>query len=151
MGVLTPEYAAQVLERLASIPRDAAPLWGKLTASQMVGHMNEVVRYTMGEGKDVPYRGNWKSRYLFRPLIVGQIVKMPRNVRLPRTDGSRMPRVIPDGTVDALRDTLEEYLRRWDDRSLPARVHPFFGLLSARAWRRLHYAHFEHHLAQFGM
>ena len=149
MGVMTRAHAERVLERLAAMPPDATPLWGTMTAAQMVGHLNAVVRYTMGEGQEMPYRGNWKSRFIFRTLILRQIVRMPRNVRLPRADGTRGPRHMPDGTVDALRETLEEYFQRLDAGTLPARVHPFFGVLSAADWRRMHYAHFQHHLAQF--
>lgn len=151
MGKMTCAYAETAVNRLASLRPEASPAWGTLAPAQMIGHLNQVVRYTIGEGPDVPFRGNWKSRYIFRPLILGQLVKMPRNVRLPNPDGSRGPRTFPDGRLDALRESLDEYLRRVDTRSLPARMHPYFGVVSPAGWRRFHYAHFEHHLTQFGL
>lgn len=150
MGSMTREYAAVAIDRLGRIQPDAAPQWGKLTPPQLLGHLRDTVRYTMGEGPDVPYRGNWKTRYIFRHLIIAQLVRIPRNIRLPNPDGSRTPHTFPDGTLDELRATIDEYLNRAEQNSLPPRVHPYFGVLSPRAWRRFHYAHFEHHLAQFG-
>lgn len=151
MAKLNTNYAHLALGRLEKLTDDATPRWGTMTAAQMVGHLNQVVLYTMGHGPEMPYRGNWKSRYVFRPLIVGQFVKMPRNVRLPRPEGSRGPRVFPEGTLEELRVTLDEYLRRAECRDLPARMHPFFGRMAPWAWQRIHHSHFEHHLAQFAL
>lgn len=149
MGTMSRAYAGAVLERLSRIDPAASPAWGEMTVDKMYGHLNQAVLYTMGHGPEFTFRGNWKTRYLVRPLILGQIVKIPRNVRLPNPDGSRKPPVIPDGSVDEIRASLDEYLRRFEIRDLPSRTHPFFGQLSPAGWQRFHYAHFEHHLAQF--
>lgn len=103
----------------------------------------------MGEYPPLPSRANWRSRWVFRPLILHGLVAIPRNVRLPRQHGTASS--MPEGSLDALCRALDEYLDRREAGALPAVVHPFFGMLSARAWVRFHVRHFEHHLNQFGV
>jgi len=144
------KYAEEVLARLSALPPDAKPQWGSMTLSQMVGHVNLVVRYTLGEQSELPFKGNWRTRRIFGPLILNGIVKIPKNVRLPRPEGAKTPPPPPEGDLDTLRLSLDEYLKRAEAGGLPARPHPFFGMLTPRQWRRFHRVHTEHHLTQFG-
>lgn len=139
-----------VIAQLATLSEDTRPQWGKMTLPQMRGHLRMVVEYTMGQGPELPFRGNWKSRHIFRRLIISGLVPIPHNIKLPRQkDGSEVP--MPDATLNELKQTLDEYLRTVEAGRAPARTHPFFGVLSAKEWQGFHAAHFKHHLLQFGL
>lgn len=145
-------YADWMLERLAGLAPDAAPLWGTMRGSQCVGHLNQVLRYSLGDGPDMPFKGNWKSRVVFRPLIVNQFVQIPKGIRMPRPVGAKQAPVIPDLEVETLRETVERYLAAVSSGALPAtRMHPFFGPLDGGTWQKFHVAHCGHHLRQFGV
>ncbi|HNT86430.1 MAG TPA: DUF1569 domain-containing protein [Candidatus Hydrogenedentes bacterium] len=149
MPVFDRAYAARALDRLSRVPLDATPQWGKMTPAQLFAHLAATVRYSMGEGPPLPFRGNWRSRWIFGPLILHGLAAIPRNIRLPQRKGA--PETPPESDLESLRQTVEEYLARRDAGTLPAAMHPFFGELSARAWGKFHVRHFEHHMAQFGL
>jgi len=151
MSGMDRKHAEQVLARLESVTQDAQPLWGRMTAPQLFGHLTDSLRYTMGEGPSMPFRGNWVSRTLLRPLIAGGWVAMPKNVKLPRLEGQKTRPPMREGTLDELRTVMDAYLDGFASGSLPPRMHPFFGLLPAATWNRLHVQHFKHHLKQFGV
>ena len=138
------------LDRLATLTPGTAPRWGKMNSAQVIGHLNAVVRYTMGELPALPDRSTWFSRWVFKPLIVHGLVAIPHNVKIPSRPGKPDP-VVPEGTLDQLRATIDEYLARSARGDLGPAVHPFFGVLSAATWAKFHYRHFEHHLTQFGV
>ncbi|MBX7258867.1 MAG: DUF1569 domain-containing protein [Candidatus Hydrogenedentes bacterium] len=148
--MMTRQYADEIIQRLSALSLDTKPKWGTSTLPQILGHLTDVVRYTMGEGPDMLFKGNWKTRTIFRTLIINQIVAIPHNVRIPRRVGSKGPVVLRDGDLESLKKTLDEYLSQAESGNLASRIHPFFGELSAKSWRKFHVAHFTHHLNQFG-
>lgn len=142
-------YARNAIERLRVLPLDRQPQWGKMSVLQLFGHLTEVLRYAMGEGPDMPYKGTWMTSRVFGPLVLIGLVKIPRNVALPSETGPEPPPV-PEGDLDTLESTFAEFIRRGNAGELGARVHPFFGVLSARKWRAFNVVHTHHHLTQFG-
>ena len=151
MAGLNQAFAEEIIKKLERVDPGAKPIWGKMTAPQMIGHLRKVLQYTMGEGPSMPFRGNWFSRHVLRHLIVHQVVAMPKNVRLPRPKGMKDMPPPAEATTGELLETLHEYLERHQRQELPSRVHPFFGELGPEAWNKLHVAHFKHHLKQFGV
>lgn len=150
MPKLDAALAEKIVSRMSTLSEDTRPQWGKMTPAQMRGHLRMVVEYTMGNGKEIPFKGNWKSRMIFRPLILNGIVPIPHNIKVPRQkDGSEVP--TPDATVEELQSTLKRYVEAVAAGKLSPRTHPFFGLLSAAEWQKFHAAHFKHHMTQFGV
>ena len=143
--------ADEIVRRLSALKSDATPRWGTSTATQILGHLTDTVRYTMGDGLDLPFKGSWKTRNVYKPLLINQIVPIPHNVRIPSRDGQPRRDAFRDGTLDELKWALDEYLRGVDAGKWGERMHPFFGLLKPVQWRKFHCAHFEHHLTQFGV
>ncbi len=148
---LTRPMATEMLERLSGIPRQAEPRWGKMNPLQMIGHLTEVFRYTLGDGQDMPFAGNFKSRTLYTFLLLYGIADFPKNVQLPDRKGAgKRPRAV-EGNMDDLADAVECYLESYGAGTLSGRIHPFFGEMSVQAWRRFHFYHTRHHMRQFGM
>jgi len=147
---MTRQYADEIIQRLTALPADVKPLWGASTLPQIIGHLIDTVRYTMGQGADLPFKGNWKTRTIYRVLIINQIVAIPHNIRLPRPDGKKGAFTFREGDIATLKATLDEYVGHVEAGDLPSRIHPFFGVLPPTTWRKFHVAHFTHHLKQFG-
>jgi hypothetical protein len=138
------------LDRFQKIAPDAAPCWGKMTVPQMIGHVNGAVRYSMGYGPDIPFKGNWKTKYIFAPLILNGIKQVPRNIKVPRPKGAQSfdP---PVAELATLESTLNELLAKARDGSFNPPHHPFFGMIGPHGWMKFHGVHLDHHLRQFGV
>ena len=144
-------YSGEVIARLVSLKPDTKPRWGKSTPAQILGHLTDAVRYCQGAGPEIPFKGSWKAKYVFKPLLINQLVAIPHNVRLPKRDGSARADAFREGTLDELKAALDEYLSRADAGTLTGRMHPFFGFMTSTQWLKFHRAHFKHHLGQFGL
>ena len=153
MKMLDRTLAAEIVYKLGQIPADATPRWGKMSRDQLYGHLALVMRHMLAQTPPLPFKGNWKSRHIFRHLILNGIVEIPHNIRLPRPTG--LPKgeelVPPTCSLEDFQRALDEYLSAAESGSLPPAMHPFFGLLTVTEWRKFHIAHFKHHLKQFGV
>lgn len=144
-------YITHIVEKLGTLGLDAKPLWGTMNRAQVLGHLNATVCYTLGQGKEMPFKGNWKSRRVFKPLILNGIVAIPKGVKIPRPPGVGKEQMFPDATLEQLQASLEVALQQFRSGAVQPRMHPFFGMLTGREWARFHVAHFTHHMKQFGV
>lgn len=144
-------FAREVVSRVASLPDDARPAWGTLTRGQLIAHLANTLYYTLGEGPDLPFKGNFLSRTLFKFLILNGFKEIPHNIRLPRPAEVPKDQWFQEGPVEMLREAVDAYFSAVEKGGLPARMHPFFGPLNEKEWRKLHGQHFAHHLRQFGL
>jgi hypothetical protein len=131
--------------RIARLTPGQRPLWGRMSAPQMVTHLADAVRMATGE-LPIPMKKTFARYTPIKQLLV-YVVPFPRNVptakQLQRAPGEW------GAELADLRATLDSFGAR--DRSAPWPAHPFFGPLNARAWGVLTQRHFDHHLRQFGV
>jgi len=151
MKVFDQEFAREMLSRLESMPEDARPQWGAMTRGQLIGHLASMLRYTAGEGPEIPFKGNFKSRTVFKFLILSGIKPIPHNVRLPRPAEIPKEAWFKEESITQLREAVDAYFAMAAENALPTRIHPFFGPLTGRQWQRMHRIHAIHHLTQFGI
>jgi uncharacterized protein DUF1569 len=144
------DYVDEIIERLGKLAPDTKPEWGSMTPEDLLRHLNSVFRYGLGQGPDLPDRSNWKRRNIIRPLLLYGIVKIPRNVPLPRQAREAVLKG-PAVELETLHATLKEYLSAAETGALKPRRHPLLGDLGVDGWARFHYRHCEHHLGQFGV
>ena len=145
MPFLDHDYVAEVLRRVGRIQPDAKPAWGAMSRDDMVSHLAQWVRYSLGRTEPLPDQSTWFSRTILRPLFLHRIVPFPKGVR--GADMSRWPAADTE-TFHAL---LEDYLAHVQAGDIEPPPHPFFGPLGVDGWARIHLLHFEHHLRQFGV
>ena len=142
------DYVESLMERIRHIPETAKPAWGSFTPRQMVSHLADIVRYSMGRGPVVPVNAGWFSRWCVAPLLMHGILRPPRNLALPaELRPGNLP--WPPADVEDLHALLEDYLARVQAGDLRTAPHPAFGDVGIDGWARLHIVHFEHHLRQF--
>lgn len=117
-----------------------------MTAPQMLAHLCDQMRHTLGDAPTSPRPG----------LLRWPIVRYLAIYWLPwpkgRVQGPPEAFVTPPGAWEADILTLENLLQRFvaqDDRtSWPD--HALFGRMTRQDWARLCHRHFDHHLRQFG-
>ena len=149
MRILDYDFVEDLIERLSRIAPGAKPGWGRLDAPGMIAHLTDAVRFSMGRAGRLPDQSTWFSRNVIGPLLLYGVLRFPKNVQLPRPEGGPGP-ANPEGDLDILHAVLEDYLRRVETGELEPPPHPSFGAIGVDGWARLHIAHFEHHLRQFG-
>ncbi len=143
------DYIAHLMTRLGQIQADTRPAWGRMNRSQMVRHLADTVRYSMGNGHLLPDKSTWISRKILGPLVMHGLVRIPKNIQgdpLPRLDLGDILEINPD---QYLLYTLQGYLDAVQADEFTPHPHPAFGTISVDAWAKVHVAHFEHHLRQF--
>jgi hypothetical protein len=140
----------EILTRIASLRSDSPRVWGKMSAPQMVCHLNDSFRVVTGE-KPAQSKENVLTRTVVRWIAL--------HVPIRWTQGTpTMPEVdqFAGGTVPGEFETDKQQLVALteDFTSKPAYLatarHPFFGTLSEEEWMRWAYLHMDHHLRQFG-
>jgi len=149
MPALTSANKSVYLSRFEKIAPDAKPLWGKMTGAQMIGHVTGTLLYTLGDTPVIPFRGNFKTQFIYAPLLLNGILKFPKNVKIPQSKKAK-PIQFTDGTIDVLSATIDRVLAELDAGEFHPPHHPFFGHIGPQKWMKFHAANFDHHLRQFG-
>lgn len=141
-----PADKQELLTRLARLNANAQPQWGKFNCGQMLAHVADGIRMTLGEVPCQPKR----SPLRFWPLkqLIIYWLPFPKGAPTAPELLARPAESVENelATVQALLERLAGQARKTD---WPA--HPAFGSLSAQDWGALVYKHVDHHLRQFGV
>jgi hypothetical protein len=141
----------ELLGRLRTLRPDSVRRWGRMSAPQMVCHLNDAFRMlvdqipvSLATGLRQRTVMKWAALYLPVPWPPG----IPTRPEIDQQLGGRKPR---DFAADVAE--LEALLARITAGigTFDGRVHPIFGPLSERAWLRWGYLHMDHHFRQFGV
>ncbi len=135
----------EVLTRLATLPPDRRPQWGRFTAPQMVAHLHEAYRMYAGDLR-IPLRPV-PLRPLVRRLLIHHL-PFPKGAPTAPELLARIPSTW-DRDVAELSAAIERVRTPAEGSTLPQ--HPIFGAMTADDWGVLLYKHTDHHLRQFGV
>jgi hypothetical protein len=142
------EFRNACCDRLKQLDPNAQPKWGRMTAHQMVCHLND----SFGVAAGAKYASSATS-LLQRSLVKWGALRtsfpwppgVPTRPEIEQGRGGTPP-------TDWERDCAE--LRRWivefaDLKTFEA--HPVFGSMNRRDWLTWGYKHVDHHFRQFGV
>jgi uncharacterized protein DUF1569 len=146
-----PQIQQRIFQRIAALRPESAPRWGKMSAHQMLCHLSDSFRVTLGtkpvsNATGIPQRTvvKWLALYLPAPWPKG----LPTRPEVEQGAGGTPP-------ADFQRDRagLIELIEHFVEprRVSPRSPHPIFGQMSEREWLRWAYLHSDHHLRQFGV
>ena len=138
-----------ILERVARVRIDSARGWGKMSAPQMICHLNDSFRLTTGE-KHVVSVENIFKRTVMKWSALSLPIPWPHGVgTMPEMDqlgGGTPPAAFEADRLELISRT-ELFVSK--PENLVAVRHPFFGKMSVYEWMRWGYLHMDHHLRQF--
>jgi hypothetical protein len=145
-NLFEPEARKEVLKRLDKIAPDSKPKWGKMTADQMLWHVNRTMSYAMGE-YPVPYRGNIFMKLFLKKMILGKM-PFPKG----KADAITEWKATGNYNIDEEKKRFKEYVDRYaqssDKKVWP--YSPLLGTFTGGNWARIDYKHIDHHFTQFG-
>jgi hypothetical protein len=147
-SLLNPGDNQNAIKRVNAINKDTMPLWGKMNAAQMMAHISEAFKLTLGD---------MVCKRVFLGYIFGKIAKRkilskePFAKNLPTVPGF----IINDNRdLELERERLIQLLKRYKvvfNEGINPGPHPFFGQLTPTEWDLLTTKHLDHHLKQFGV
>jgi hypothetical protein len=150
-----PDDKQQIVARLRKIQPTSARLWGKMTAPQMICHLADSFRVTIGEKPwaldrvsvtPIPMP-DWFVKW----VAFNVPMRWPRGTPTrPEVDAERNGTPPAEFAADCgeLLRLLDRFTRR--PRDFDWQPHPIFGAMTEPEWMRWGYLHMDHHLRQFG-
>jgi hypothetical protein len=145
-----PKDKAEIVRRLKLVGPALPGRWGKMSAHQMICHVSDVFRSSMGE-REASRASHLIPRAPVRWIVLWLPFPWPHGFPARPEWDQRI-----GGTVPAqFESDLAELHRLFDrftqqPRTFEWREHGIFGCMSDAEWQRLGYRHMDHHLRQFG-
>ncbi|MBI3119401.1 MAG: DUF1569 domain-containing protein [Candidatus Hydrogenedentes bacterium] len=137
----------ELLERLRRLTPSTPRRWGRMTAPQMVAHLTDQMRHTLG---DVPCR---PVRSIVRWPIIRTLalywVPWPKGRIQGPPDAFVTQPVDWDSDIATLVALVERFGERKSAGGWPN--HALFGTMGEEDWGFFCHKHFDHHLRQFGL
>ena len=141
--------AELVIKRVEKLQADTAPLWGQMTATEMLLHCNTLHEKLMVPSNNAIKKTSIKQ-YFIRGIVLYLMPGYPKNKKTPKMFEVK-------GLIDA--SEFAEQKRRYIELigKIQAHTgdinhhHPYFGQMSKKQWGISAYKHADHHLRQFGV
>jgi len=150
-----PANKQQIVERLGKIQPSSARQWGRMTVNQMICHLSDSFRVTMGlkfaRASRIAVAPIPLPRWFVKWVALGTSIPWPRELQTrPEVDAERGG--TPPSQFDQDKAELFRLLDRFtrQPRDFELQPHPMFGNMSEGDWMRWGYLHMDHHLRQFG-
>jgi len=146
--ILNPEVVDEVIERAKKLKAGNPPLWGKMTASEMLSHCNmahQSILQAPKSSKGPTLRQRVVKFWFFH--LREQFPKMARGPKRFDMKGKADENVFEDEKSKFIHlvgkfANLETQM---------AGTHPVFGPLNHQYWGVFVWRHLDHHLRQFGV
>lgn len=148
-NLLNAKTAAVVIQRVQRLSADVAPLWGSMTATEMLRHCN-LVHQNLLEAPAKPAKPTTLKQYVIRTVVLYLLPHYPKGAKAPA-------RLITKGAVGNENFKSEKaafisWTQKFAVHTAPITAgHPYFGALNTKQWGRTSYKHIDHHLRQFGL
>ena len=143
-----PRVRAACVERIQRLDPNASPKWGRMTARQMVCHLNDSFRVGMGEKYASPATSLLQTT-LIKWIALRTPLRWPPGVPTrPEIEQGRGG--TPPAEWENDRTELLGLLESFPNRQTFG-AHPVFGPMSRSEWLTWGYRHVDHHLRQFGV
>jgi Protein of unknown function (DUF1569) len=142
------DIRARCCDRIGRLKPDSARLWGRMTAHQMICHLDDSFRVGIGEKLASP-ASNPFTRTVVKWIALRSSLPWPHGVKTrPEVEQGVGGTAPSDWSRDCahLRQTLNDFV---NCRKFAA--HPIFGPMSQSDWMIWGYRHVDHHLRQFGV
>ena len=146
-----PEIREQIVRRLTTVRPELRPVWGRMSAHQMICHLSDSFQAAMGQRYASPSSG-FLANPAFKWVALYAPFRWPKGVPT-RPEVDQTIGGTPPGDFVRDRASLVELIGSFTDPARPAEFasHPLWGAMRKREWLRWGYLHTDHHLRQFGV
>lgn len=142
----------EIINRINQLTPENQAAWGKMNVNQMLCHVTDQLRISLGEKETGQSQANFISRTLLKFLVV-RVISIPKNVptspKVDQVDGDGTPPIDFQSDRKTLLEYIEKFCSTPDDFAWTP--HFKFGKLTGQEWAILAHKHLDHHLKQFGV
>jgi len=139
----------EIIRRLRTLRPDSVRRWGRMSAHQMVCHLNDGFRMATGE-LPVTCSPTLRQRTLIKWIAIHLPVRWPSDIMTVPEIDQEIGGTSPGDFAAELADLERRVERIAARRGASWPMHPIFGRMSEAEWLRWAYLHVDHHLRQFG-
>ncbi len=139
----------EIIQRINKLNPDSKPLWGKMSAPQMLAHLN--VAYEMIY-ENIHPKPNFFLKFILKTFIKS---KVTGEMTYPHNSRTGPQFIIKDSKdfekekarlIDYINKTQQLGESHFDNKESDS-----FGVLNKTEWNNMLYKHLDHHLSQFGV
>jgi len=141
------EDRAAILARIDKLTPEAQRRWGKMNVGQMVAHLSDQMRVTLGEIPVTPVPGLGRTA-LVRNIVIYWLPWPKGRIQGPK-EGFLTKPAEWDADMAGLRNLVDRFAESDPNQAWPE--HPLLGPMTGKDWGVMCYKHFNHHLTQFGV
>ena len=139
----------ELLERLAKVRPDSKSRWGTMSSHQMICHLSDSFRASLGEKYISPSTTLFKRTFL-KWYALWLPLPWPHGVHTrPEMDQHQCGTPAAEFASDL--DELRNLFKRFCNSQGEFAPHAMLGQMSRRQRMRHAYLHIDHHLRQFGV
>ena len=140
-----------IINRINQLNSLETAVWGKMSVNQMLCHVTDQLRVSLGEKGQPDKEARLLERTLLKFLVIN-VIPIPKNVTTsPKVD--QMKDGTPPTNFESDRKTLLAYIENFTSQpdNFAWTPHFKFGKLTGKEWAILAHKHLDHHLKQFGV
>lgn len=138
--------------QMAGLPADQLPEWGGMNATQMLDHLNDTVKLSMGV---FPVTADMINEKWEKYKTIGLISDRPlgKNINNPIFQLLQKTDIVEhEEAKQNLQKGLQLFKQKFASEGPDFKtIHNVFGYLQYHEWLWFHYKHFSHHFAQFNL
>ena len=149
-NIFSQEVAEEIITRINSLQPHNTPLWGTMSADQMLAHCN--VTYDFVFHTEKFKRPNPLMRFILKTFV--------KNIVVNEKPYSKNSRTAPEFVMVGQKNFEQEKIKLIENIK-KSQQHGYeyfdgkenfsFGIMSGKEWNNLFYKHLDHHLSQFGL
>ena len=141
------EENQKIIERIRKISNDSQAMWGKMSAAEMLFHLQEPIRVSLGELKTK----QGLLGKLFGKMALKEVLSdKPFKKGVPTSNEFKPKSKYDLDTEKEKLIKLVSSLAEMGPAAITSNPHPFFGTLTPVEWGIITWKHINHHLTQFG-
>ena len=138
---------SETRDRLLSLNAEDRPLWGKMTAPQMVRHLACSCEVALGDRAVGVLKG--PPPMLIKWVALRSGLRWTKNV----PTAPELVKALDEPLATTFDELVQVAIRQMEAVAKGKQLapsHPMFGAMSTADWMRWGYLHADHHLRQFG-
>jgi len=138
-----------LIERIQKVRSDSPRAWGRMSAHQMICHLNDSFRLVLGE-KQAGSVDNLFTRTVMKWAALSLPIPWPHGTKTMAEVDQEFGGT-PPVDFEKDRQVIVSLTERFAGKPayLTSAKHPFFGKMTIDEWMRWAYLHMDHHLRQF--
>ncbi len=137
-----------MLDALDRLTISKKPVWGKMTAQEMVEHLSDLLIMSRGLNNFTPNEND--ETYARRQQFLYSDKEMARNIAIPfRKDIIELRHNELELSIDEFTIEWLNFIEYYEENPGATETHPYYGELDFEKWGKLHVKHFKHHFQQF--